>query len=90
MWAAFSWKETNSLHFSEGDLHYNQAMTYPGSPYQGQDWAQDVSFSYSEEGGMTDDNSMGGFDPSTININEILGIASTMVTGNQMGSMDIN
>ena len=39
---------------------------------------------------MTDDNSMGGFDPSTININEILGIASTMVTGNQMGSMDIN
>lgn len=39
---------------------------------------------------MHDDNSMGGFDPSTININEILGIANTIYTNNQTGSMDIN
>jgi len=73
-----------------GELHYNPAM-YPNSPYQGESWTpHDTSFGYSQDGEMGDDPSMASFDPSTININEILGIASSMYTGNQTGSMDIN
>jgi len=71
---------------------YGTLQQYPGSPYQPDGWSgsHDASFCYSQEGEMHDDNSMGGFDPSTININEILGIANTIYTNNQTGSMDIN
>jgi len=36
-----------------------------------------------------EDSNIGGFDPSTININDILGIATNMIN-TQSGTMDIN
>jgi len=65
----------------------------PNSPYQGGlGWPHDDSY-YSEGGDLNmhgdDGSNMGGFDPSTININDILGIATTMIN-TQAGTMDIN
>lgn len=64
---------------------------HPSSPYQGTlGWSHDDSY-YSQEGDMhgDDGSNMGGFDPSTINIADILGIATTMINP-QGGTMDIN
>jgi len=69
---------------------YDSMSQHPNSPYQGNlGWSHDDSY-YSQEGDMpVDDGSSIPFDPSTININDILGIATAMVN-NQSGTMDIN
>jgi len=68
-------------------------MAHRSSPYTGDmGFVPDDSY-YSPEGEHTmlgdDGGSMGGFDPSTININDILGIATNMIN-TQGGNMDIN
>ena len=66
---------------------------YPNSPYPGSvgGYHQD-EYSFSNEGdlamGCDESSSMPGVDISTININDILGIATTMI--NNQGGMDIN
>jgi len=64
----------------------------PNSPYQGGlDWSHGESH-YSGDGEIAmhgEDSNIGGFDPSTININDILGIATNMIN-TQSGTMDIN
>ena len=80
----------NNKCISEGFGGYDSMSQHPNSPYQGNlGWSHDDSY-YSQEGDMpVDDGSSIPFDPSTININDILGIATAMVN-NQSGTMDIN